>query len=190
MVMAWTRVLGEQRRLLAVLAAGVVLNGVVYAFIVQPLSVRVANIQDRDKQAEQALALARGEDVAARGALTGKERAGEELATFYQKVLPADLAGARRITHLRLAQVAREAGLGFERFSFDPEPVKGSSLTRVKGELVLTGPYAKIRQFIHTVETAKDFIVLDELSLAEGAQASGTLVVTLKLSTYFRVPAP
>ena len=127
--------------------------------------------------------------MAARGALTGKERAAEELSTFYQKVLPADLAGARRITHLRLAQMARDAGLVFERFSFDPEPVKGSTLTRVKGELVLSGPYAKVRQFIHTVETSKDFIVLDDLSLAEGAQTSGALVVTLKLSTYFRVSA-
>ena len=184
----WRRVLAEHRNVVITLAALAAVNAVVLLFIVRPMAIRVANIEDRDRLAEQTLRLARGEERAASGALTGKERAVAELGTFYTDVLPADLAGARRLTHLRLAQVARDSGLQFERFSFDPEPMKDSSLTRVKGELVLTGSYAQVRQFVHRVETAKDFVVVDDIGLAEGTAAGDDLVVTVKLSTYFRTP--
>ena len=174
----WRRVLAEHRSVAIALGALAAVNAVVLLFIVRPMAARVANVEDRDRVAEQTLRL------------TGKERAMAELATFYAEVLPPDLAGARRLTHLRLAQVARESGLQFERFSFEPEPMKDSSLTRVKGELVLTGSYAEVRQFVHRVETAKDFVVVDDIGLAEGAAAGDDLVVTVKLSTYFRTPVP
>ncbi len=186
---AWRVLLGEHRRLLLGLAILAVLNAAAYVLGVRALAERVATIEDRDRQAETELAGAREQEAGARGALTGKERAARELDTFYGKVLPADLAAARRVTHLRLAQMAREAGLTFERFSFDPAPVKDSDLTRVKGELVVTGPYPRVRQFVHQVETSRDFVVVDDLSLAEGTGAGSALVVTLKLSTYFRRPA-
>ena len=184
----WRRVLAEHRNVVITLAALGAVNAVVLLFIVRPMAIRVANIEDRDRLAEQTLRLARGEERAASGALTGKERAVAELGTFYTDVLPADLAAARRLTHLRLAQVALDSGLQFERFSFDPEPMKDSSLTRVKGELVLTGSYAQVRQFVHRVETAKDFVVVDDIGLAEGTAAGDDLVITVKLSTYFRTP--
>ena len=67
--------------------------------------------------------------------------------------------------------------------------MKDSDLTRVKGEMVLTGTYGAVRRFVHQVETSKDFVVLDDLSLAEGTGAGTELVITLKLSTYFRTTA-
>jgi len=185
----WQRLLNEHRRLAIAMVVVAVLNVALYLGGVRPLAFRVATIEDRDRQAEQTLRLARAEAQAVSGALTGKERAVTELTTFYTDVLPADLAGARRVTHLRLAQMARESGLEFERFSFDPEPVKDSALTRVKGELVLTGTYGDVRRFVHMVETSKDFVVLDDLRLAEGTAAGNELVITLKISTYFRTVA-
>jgi len=182
----WQRVLDEHRRLAIGMAVVAVINVALYVAGVRPLAFRVATIEDRDRQAEQTLRQARAEAQAVSGALTGKERAVTELTTFYTNVLPADLAGARRVTHLKLAQMARESGLAFERFSFDPEPVKDSALTRVKGELVLSGTYGEVRRFVHMVETSKDFVVLDDLSLAEGTAAGDELVITLKLSTYYR----
>ena len=38
-----------------------------------------------------------------------------------------------------------------------------------------------------TVETGPDFIVIDNVQLAEGAQANAPLSLTLELSTYYRV---
>ena len=183
---AWQRVVGQHQRPAAVLAALAVINVLAYVAVVRPLALKVATIEDRDRRADLALGQATAEQKGATGALTGKERAVKELAVFYSDVLPADLAGARRVTHLRLAQIARDSGLTFERFTFEPVPVKGSSLTRVKGELVLTGTYAEVRKFVHQVEMSKDFVVLDDLGLAEGAASGSALVVTVKLSTYFR----
>ena len=70
-------------------------------------SQRVANIEQRNQAAALALAQARTEHAQATGTLTGKARASAELATFYRDVLPQDLAGARRLTYLRLARLAR-----------------------------------------------------------------------------------
>ena len=153
--------------------------------VVYPLSERVANVEQRTQQAEQALAAARAEHAQASGTLTGKDRAATELATFYKDVLPADLSGARRMTQLRLAQLARDSGLSFERNSYEPLTQRDSTLTRLRITMQLSGTYAEIRTFLHQLETAPEFVVIDNVELAEGAE-SGRLTVTLELSTYYR----
>jgi Tfp pilus assembly protein PilO len=167
------------------LALALAVNVLVYVFLVYPLSDRVANVEQRTQQAEQALAAARADHAQASGTLTGKDRASTELATFYKDVLPPDLSGARRMTQLRLAQLAREAGLSFERNTFEPMVQRDSTLTRLRITMQLSGTYAEIRSFLHQLETAPEFVVVDNVELAEGADA-GALTVTLELSTYYR----
>jgi Tfp pilus assembly protein PilO len=179
------RVVAEHRRVVWPLAIAVLVNVLLYAFVVYPLSDRVANVEQRTQQAEQALAAARAEHAQASGTLTGKDRASTELATFYKDVLPPDLSGARRMTQLRLAQLAREAGLSFERNTFEPVAQRDSTLTRLRITMELSGSYAEIRTFLHQLETAPEFVVVDNVGLAEGADA-GALTVTLELSTYYR----
>lgn len=180
------RVAQEHRRTLLVLAALVVLNGVVYGTVVYPLGQRVANSQQRDRAADEALAQARGEYEQATGTLTGKDRASTELATFYRDVLPMTLAGARRLTHLRLPQLARDANLRYERGVYDAVEERGSTLHRLKIEMSLGGSYAAIRDFIHQIETAPEFVVIDNVALTEDDTETGSLAVTLELSTYYR----
>jgi hypothetical protein len=55
--------------------------------------------------------------------------------------------------------------------------------------MVLAGTYAEMRDFIYQLETAPEFVVIDNIQLAEGTETTGSLVVTLDLSTYFRVAA-
>src|SRR5437016_8062078 len=107
------RVMREHRRAFVPLAIALAANVVLYAAVVYPLSQRVANIEQRDRTAEEQLQAAQRDYQQARGTLTGKDRAAAELATFYNDVLPSDLSGARRLTHLRLAQLARESNLKF-----------------------------------------------------------------------------
>ncbi|MBM3776891.1 MAG: hypothetical protein FJW23_01460 [Acidimicrobiia bacterium] len=183
------RILSEWRRVLVPLAVVVALNAGVFAFGVYPLQQRVANIEQRDRAAEQTLAVARRDFEAAQGTLNGKERAASELETFYGKVLPVDLPAARRLTHPRLAQLADEAGLDYERYTFDPQSVRGSALTRVRSELVLRGTYGAMRAFIYSLETAPEFVVVDDVRLTQGSEATGELVLSLQLSTYFHTPA-
>ncbi len=180
------RIVQEHRRTLIVLGVLAAINVVVYATVVYPLSQRVANSEQRDRDADAALAQARADQAQASGTLTGKARASTELATFYTDVLPATLAGARRLTHLRLPQLAREANLRYDRSAYETIEERGSTLRRLKIEMSLGGSYDAIRTFIYRLETAPEFVVIDNVSLAEDATEAGTLAVTLQLSTYYR----
>jgi Tfp pilus assembly protein PilO len=180
------RAVAEHRRLAVGLAVMLAINVLLYVVVVYPLSQRVANVAQRDQSAAQALSEARQEHAQASGTLTGKSRAAAALATFYTDVLPQDLAGARRLTYLRLARLARESNLDYERASYAPVVEQGSTLTRLQIQMVLSGSYADMRTFIYQLETAPEFVVIDNVQLAQGADGSGELVVTLDLSTYYR----
>jgi Tfp pilus assembly protein PilO len=183
------RAAAEHRRIVVTLAVALVVNVLAYILVVYPLSERVANIEQRNQGAAQALAQARTEHARAQGALTGKARASAELATFYRDVLPQDLTGARRLTYLRLARLARDANLEYERSSYAPKAERDSTLTRLQIQMVLSGTYAEMRDFIYQLETAPEFVVIDNIQLAEGSEGTGSLVVTLDLSTYYRMAA-
>ena len=179
------RVVAEHRRIVLPLAVVFVVNVLVYALGVYPLAQRVANIEQRNRAAEQALAQAQREYAAARGALTGKERASVELATFYKDVLPGDLAGARRLTYLRLNQLAREAGLRVTNLDVDVSPERNSTLDRLEVSLKLEGSYDAIRAFIYQLDTAPEFVVIDDVTLADRDNGREMHELSMRLSTFF-----
>jgi Tfp pilus assembly protein PilO len=179
------RVVAEHRRIILPLVALFVANVVVYAAGVYPLAQRVANIEQRDRAAEQALAQAKREHDAARGALTGKERASVELGTFYKDVLPADVPGARRLTYLRLNQLARESGLKLTNWDVDPKPERDSTLERLEISLTLEGGYDAIRAFIYQLDTAPEFVVIDDVSLSDQSADRGAHQLAMRLSTFY-----
>jgi Tfp pilus assembly protein PilO len=180
------RVAFEYRRALIVIGVLLVANILIFAGYVYPLSQRVANIEQRDRTAEQSLRAARAEQAQAAGTLTGKDRASAELATFYNDVLPQNLTGARRLTHLRLPQLARQSGLRYVRSQYEAVEERDKNLDVLRISMILSGSYADVRTFIHALETAPEFVVIDNVSLAEDDPDDGTLVVTLRLSTYYR----
>lgn len=189
----WTRVLAEHRRVLYPLAAGLVINVVAYGVFVYPLAQQVANIQERNQTAEIDLVAARTEHNRAAGTLGGKDRATQELAIFYGTVLPTDFSNARRLTHLRIPQLANRANLRYESASVSLEQERDSSLTRFETEISLTGRWADIRAFIHQLESEPEFVVIDNIQLTEGdagGSADGVIQVALELSTYYRTVAP
>lgn len=180
------RILREHRRLLVPLTIGLVVNLLAYLFLVQPLASRVANITERDVVAERALAAARKEHAAATGVETGKDRAAQELARFYKDVLPRDLAAARRLLQ-RVPQMAREFDVDFYSATVSPRSrVRESTLVRYSSKLELAGRYRDVRLFIHGLETAPEFVVIDDVSLTEEDDENGVLQLTLQLSTYYQ----
>lgn len=181
------RVIAEHRRVVYALIAGVVINFLVFAFFVYPLQRDVANVEQRTRAAEEALAAAQADYARANGTLTGKDRALKELDTFYGSVLAQDLTGARRLTFARLAQLAAKSRLDFERRKYEPVVERGSNLTRLKVTMDLAGSYADIRDFIHEIESSPEFVVIDDVGLMEeGVQNGDSVRLTLQLSTYFR----
>lgn len=179
------RVVREHRRAVVPLAVALGANIVLYAAVVYPLSQRVANIEQRDRTAQEQLLGAQRDYTQASGTLTGKDRASAELVTFYKDVLPADLSGARRLTHLRLSQLARESNLKFVQATFATKVERGRTLTQLQIEMQLAGNYDNVRAFIHQLESAPEFVVIDNIELSQGADG-GPLVVSLHLSTYYR----
>jgi hypothetical protein len=180
------RVFAENRKPIVWLAAGLVVNVLVYAFGIYPLAQRVANVTERNATAAKALAAARLENEQASGALTGKDQAVTKLGKFYTEVLPRDLASARQLTHLRLAQLARMHNLRYGRAQSEPVLAKDSKLTQLKVEMSLGGSYAGVRGFLHSLETAPQFVVIDNVVLAESGDSDDRVELTLALSTYYR----
>ena len=168
------------------LIAGVVINFLVFAFFVYPLQRDVANVEQRTRAAEEALAAAQADYARANGTLTGKDRALKELDTFYSSVLARDLTGARRLTFARLAQLAAKSRLDFERRKYEPLVERGSNLTRLKVTMDLSGSYADIRDFIHEIESSPEFVVIDDVGLTDSVQNGDSVRLTLQLSTYYR----
>jgi Tfp pilus assembly protein PilO len=59
-------------------------------------------------------------------------------------------------------------------------------MMKVGGQVTLTGAYADVRQFLYEVETAEEFVIIEEVSLSQSSVAQGaTLELTLKIATYF-----
>jgi hypothetical protein len=144
------RVLREHRRLVVPLGIALVLNVITFAFLVYPLSQRVANIAQRDAAAERTLLAARQE-------------------------------------HTRVPQIARRYNVEFfSSTTARPSKARDSTLARYTSNVELAGRYRDIRSFIHELETAPEFVVIDDVSLASDDDEGGFLQLTLTLSTYYQ----
>ncbi len=179
------RVVDEHRRAVIIIAAAFVVNVLLYLFVVRPLNQSVATVEQRTVAAEQAKAAAQAEFDRANGTLTGKDRATKELGTFYSMVLAQDLSGARRLTYGRMQRLAQENRLVYQGSRYEPVEERGSTLTKLKVNVELTGTYNNLRSFIHAIESAPQFVVIENISLAEGSN-EGSLRLAMDLSTYYR----
>jgi Tfp pilus assembly protein PilO len=185
------RVLREHRRVVVPLAVALLVNVAAYAFIVYPLSQRVANIEQRDEAAARELAEAQQEHRQAAGTLTGKDRAAQELDRFYNEVLPADLQSARRLWQTRLPQLATQFDVMMDRRSTDlPDEKRDSELIQLRSHVELAGRYSDLRSFIHQLESSPEFVVLDNIRLSEEDEETGLLQLQVDLSTYYKAPTP
>jgi hypothetical protein len=182
----WRRVLQEKRSWLLPLAVAAVVNVGVYLIVVYPLVARTASVEARALAAATSAARAHTEFRAAEATRTGRARADEQLTRFYTEILPRDQTGARRITYLRLAKLAEEANLDYARRNFSAKRERDSQLEHLDGTMNLTGEYRDVRRFIHTLETAPEFVVIKDVSLAQGEKQDAPLQLTLQLATYYR----
>ena len=114
------RIVQENRRIVYILAAALVINAALYALVVYPLAQRVASGEQEAGESTRALVAARKTFDSARGTVSGKKEADAELVKFYEEVLPPDLSGARRILYPRLDQLARKTNLTPGAYGFIP----------------------------------------------------------------------
>jgi hypothetical protein len=187
------RVIREHRQYLWPLTAALLINLGVYAFVVYPLGVKSATAVDRAAAAEGVLASAERDMAAATALVKGKTTAEQELATFYEKVLPPSLDAARRLTYAKLPALARKANVKFEERRSDvdhqqQQRQKNARLGRLQTRIVLEGDYESLRQLLYELETTPEFLIVDDVGVTQ-SEANKPLTLMLDVSTYYRAGA-
>lgn len=185
----WKRIIVEKRALIVPLVLAVIGNLAAYGLWVYPLGVKSAGAADRAAAAEQSLQVAERGLAAARELVAGKSRADQELATFFDKVLPADLPSARRLTYATLPSLAKKSNVKLVDRRFDvPKIEKDARLGLLKVHTAWQCDYESFRQFIYALESASPFVIIDDVSLAQSDPAK-PLTLIMELSTYYRMRA-
>ncbi|MEO8259813.1 MAG: hypothetical protein ABI868_20880 [Acidobacteriota bacterium] len=180
------RILTEKRAVAFPLLFALLINIGVYALVVYPLNRRATGAVDRAARAAEALALAERDQAAAQALIAGKARAEVELATFYDRVLPADYVSARRMTYTQLPALARKSDFGYQSGASEVDAsTRIPRIGRLQSRLVLHGDYPSFRRFIYEVESSPEFLIIDSVSLAQ-ADTAKPLLATLEVSTYYR----
>ena len=182
------RIAAEKRGLLVALLVALVLNIAVYGLVVYPLGVKSANAAERADAAAMARQAAERDMASAEALVKGKAKADEELATFYQKVLPSGLDEARRMTYAQLPALAKKANMRYtsRHVDIDQQQEKTpSQLGRLRTQMVLQGEYEAVRQFLYELETTPAFIIVDDVSLGQ-PEPNKPVTLTLQVSTYYR----
>ena len=181
------RIVREHRGLGIGLATALAANLAIYVLVVRPLGARSAGAADRAAAASAAVAAADSDLKMAQALVTGKGRADEELSAFYQKVLPADLAAARRMTYASLPALAGRTNVKYEQRRTEIEDSeKDARFGHLSIRMVLQGDYEAFRDFMYRLESAPEFVIIDDVTLTE-SEASGPLTITIDLSTYYRL---
>jgi len=185
----WKRILREKRALIIPLALGVIGNLAVYGLVVYPLGVKSAGAADRAAAATLAVQAAERDYAAARDLVAGKSRADQELATFYDKLLPADMPSAVRLTYTTLPSLARKTNVKFVTRRFEEEPpAKNARLGILKIRTQWQCEYESFRRFVYELESSQAFVIIDDVAIAQ-SDPSKPLTLTITLSTYFRLGA-
>jgi Tfp pilus assembly protein PilO len=186
----FSRVYRERRRVVVPLLVLLGANVAVLALVIFPLQRRVQAAADAESRTLAQMAGAKREDTEARMAQSRKQEVDVELAKFYKEILPRDLAAAQVSTQLWLATVARNHGVMFQQSTDRHAEVRDSLLFKVTSEATLSGTYRDIRRFLYAVESAPQFVIIEEIQLGDTgtsaqSNAKGELEIAIKASTYF-----
>lgn len=180
------RILREKRALVLPVAIALAANALIYAAAVLPLTRSVDHAAARADAVAAALDEAKARQATAQATVDGKRRADDELKKFYKDVLPADWTAARRLAYTRLEQLAREFNLRPARTGSEPEADRESALAKLTVTMVVAGDYRDIREFIYELESSPEFVVIDNVALAQSEATNAPLVLTIEVSTYYR----
>jgi hypothetical protein len=186
----WRRIYRERRGIvlplivLAVLVVGIFVGGVL------PLRAHVSGLEATAVDAENDLKIARADDLKANREQQLKQQADVDLQKFYRDILPRDFNAASELTSYFLDKSARESGLRYESGTFRPErsdSTKKSRLTKMTGDVTLKGEYNAVRRFLYRLETAEEFVIVEDVQLNQpgGPDSGNTLELNLTVTTSF-----
>jgi Tfp pilus assembly protein PilO len=96
------------------------------------------------------------------------------------------LSAARRTLYPHLDQLARTTNLTTVNYAWAPDQRKTGSLRKITMTLTLEGEYRDVRRFIHELETAPEFLVLESVAVTTDAEGDRQLKLLAHVATYYR----
>ena len=187
------RVFTERRAVVFPLLVFLVVNVGLLALAVLPLQRAVASAETNAQDATFQLNEAKAEDRRAHDARGRKEQADVELRKFYAEILPHDLSGARGLITSWAKKTADASNLRYNSAEFQQKEERDSRLVRVSGKVGLSGEYAAIRRFLYALETAPEFIIVDNVALqqsglgltGQGQRSNAAINLELSVATFY-----
>lgn len=158
------------------------INAAAFAAFTWPRLTRVRRAEARGQtvSARKAELEALWTQVAERKSLVARNRSDvETLRRDLIKPRKEDLFVAQR----EIERLARESGLRPSKSTYALEIVKGTGLVTCAVNMPLDGSYADLTSFLARIESAKRFIVVDQMSLSQDEQGAR---MSLKLSALFK----
>ena len=190
----WGRIYQERRRVLLPLALVLIANVAAFLLAVVPLQSSMEATETDERAAAAELANAKRVSDRANAASKSRVQADAQLKEFYGSILPKNFATAQKTTSAWLEQASADAGLSFKSSRFLLDDKDDSRLTRASTTTTLQGRYADIRRFLHAVESAEEFIVVERVEIVQSDTTQlgrdNALTVELTVSTYFLAPGP
>jgi type II secretion system (T2SS) protein M len=184
------RILHERRRVIVPLIVFLLANVAGLGYVLWLQQSMDAARASRD-QAVANLTLARKNKKDAEGQKGSRDLADVELKKFYGEVLPKNLPAALNVLNFWLSKVAATAHVNYHAGSYDHDQIRDSRLTKVKGEITLSGDYSNVRRFLYELETSQEFIVIEKVQLQQpnASQPNAQLEVALTVATYYLTEA-
>jgi hypothetical protein len=181
------RVFNERRALVLPAVVFLLANVGVLALGVFPLERSVAGLKEGEVEALASRGQALKVEGAAKAAQQSRDRAEAELRKFYGQILPTDVQSASHLTYSWLDRVAKESGVEYARGTGKEDEIRESRLRRWTCRAKLVGDYANVRKFLYAVETAEEFVIIEEVGLTqfEATRGGDLLELELSLATYF-----
>jgi hypothetical protein len=184
------RIYRERRKVALPLIAFLLGNVAVFVLAVLPLRRAVTSAESESIDVTLRLHQARLAEKNALDLRGRSEQADKDLRKFYAEILPRDFAGARSQVVYWSQRTADAMNLALRSGEFGQEFVEDSRLVKVTGRITLSGQYANIRRFLYALETAEEFIIVENVVLEQPTQTaqqgtSAGVGVALELATYF-----
>ena len=92
------------------------------------------------------------------------------------------------MTYSSLPRLAQKTNvkLGERHTEVDKAAKKETRLGRLQIRMILSGDYESFRQFLYELETAPEFVIVDDITLTQG-ELGKPLAFSVELSAYYRL---
>jgi Tfp pilus assembly protein PilO len=117
---------------------------------------------------------------------TLQQQKAEENLEEFRKLLVTKSEFVTRVVN-QLSDTAKRQGLKLPAVSYKPEVSQEGKLTKMNFSFEVSGNYEAIRRFIHAIEISSNFLIIEDLVLAQLLSKDQSSVdLKIRLMTYLK----